>query len=170
MSDVVHFFTSGFQSLERISTSLPLLAVVLLFCLVATYTDIATMKIPNKLNALFAVTTTVLFAILPLINGDWRFALNSLLGGVAGFILLLIPAVVTGFKMAGDIKFIGAFGIAIGIQGIVPFLLLASALNLGTNGILIAFKKSNMKKTIPFAPFFLAAFLITLTGIWKGWF
>lgn len=163
MEQVYMFLKEGINSIERVLPSYPVFIIVLTFCLIATYTDITKLKIPNKLNAVFACIHTMIFIIYPLIKGDVSFAASSSMGGLLGFVLLLIPAVFTGFKMAGDIKFIGALGIAIGVKAIIPFILLSVLLNIIVNVGLIFLKKKSYEKVLPFAPFFTLSFLILVS-------
>lgn len=128
----------------------------------ATYTDVKALKIPNKLNALLAVGNIALFVVYPLIQGNWNDSLYAVLSALIGFIALLIPAVATGFKMAGDIKFIGALGFAFHPASMLAFLGIAVVLNIVTNGFLIVTKLKTFEAVIPFAPFFTSSFIILM--------
>lgn len=130
----------------------------------ATYTDIKELKIPNKLNALLALGNIVIFVVWPLTQGNWSDSLYAVLSALIGFVALLIPAVATGFKMAGDIKFVGAFGFALHPASMLAFLGVSVVLNGITNGILIATKRKTFEAVIPFAPFFTGSFIV-LTAI-----
>lgn len=141
----------------------PLILVWLsVFFVWATYTDVKALKIPNKLNALLAVGNIVLFVIYPLIQGNWNDSLYAVLSALIGFNALLIPAMATGFKMAGDIKFIGALGFAFHPVSMLVFLGIAAVLNLVTNGFLIVTKRKTFEAVIPFAPFFTSSFVILM--------
>lgn len=129
---------------------------------IATITDLKYMKIPNKLNGIFLGINSILFVLYPLFMGDGERAVAALIGGLCAFLLLLVPAVITGFQMAGDIKCVGVFGLALGGYGLVPFFALALLLNIATNLTLISVKKKEKKAVIPFAPFFLMAFAICI--------
>lgn len=162
MQEIGLFFTDGFQSIERTMSHPVIFGLLLVFCGIASYTDVKGLRIPNKLNGVLALFNLVVFVVVPIINGDGSFALQSAFGGVVGFLALLIPAVATGFKMAGDIKFIGAFGLAIGGLGIIPFLLLSCLLNLVVNLSLVFFKLQKPGHILPFAPFFFASYLLSI--------
>lgn len=136
------------------------LAWISLFMVLATISDVRTLKIPNKLNAIFAIGNIVIFVFYPLIDGSYQDGIQSMLSALVGFVLLLIPAVITEFKMAGDIKFIGAFGFALSIPSIIVYLIVSVILNVGTNLTLVALKKKEMNEAIPFAPFFAASFIM----------
>lgn len=133
-----------------------------IFFLWATITDLRSLKIPNKLNALLAIGNLVIFVLYPLTQGDWQASVQALFAASIGFIVLLIPAVATGFQMAGDIKFIGALGFAFTPISMMAYLGLSIVLNALTNGFLIATKRKAFEQVIPFAPFFTCSFIIFL--------
>lgn len=135
---------------------------LLLFLIAATYTDLKSLKIPNKLNAVLAMGNVLIFVVYPLIAKDLTSSLNAIGASATGFIALLIPAVVTGFKMAGDIKFIGALGFALTPISMVAFLAVSVVLNAVTNGLLIVTKRKTFEAVIPFAPFFASSFILLL--------
>lgn len=160
MQQIILFFTEGLQSIDRTIQQPFVFLMLIAFFAVATYTDIKELRIPNKLNLALVLINLVVFVIYPVVNGDGSFAAQSVVGGLVGFLGLLIPAVITGFSMAGDIKFIGALGLAIGGQGIVPFLLLSCLINLVINISLVKFKIKEPGHVLPFAPFFFASYLL----------
>lgn len=139
-----------------------LLAWLMLMITLACISDIKQLKIPNKLNATLLTGNILLFVMPALLQGDFGSVGRAVLSAAMGFIILLIPAVATGFKMAGDIKFIGALGFAFEPVSMIVFLFLAVVLNALTNGTLIALKKKTFEAVIPFAPFFAASFVILL--------
>lgn len=139
-----------------------LLAWLSLMISLACISDLKTLKIPNKLNAVLLSGNILLFVLPVLLKGEFRSGLDYLLSAGLGFIVLLLPAVFTGFKMAGDIKFVGALGFAFNPEGMIAFLLLSIVLNLVTNSTLIALKKKTYEAVIPFAPFFAGSFILLL--------
>lgn len=137
-----------------------LLSLVLLSG-VAAFVDFKTLKIPNKLNVVILIVNTCVFIIGPILAGKeeaWSYASSHLLSGAFLFLLFLGVAIATGFKMAGDIKFVGSFGIALGWIAF-PFLGLALIFNLLTNLTVIKLKKKTISNIIPFAPFFFMSFV-----------
>jgi len=139
---------------------------LILSLLIVTYTDVKTLKIPNKVNGFIAIVNIIIFVLIPLIQGDWQSSLTSMGSALIGFVVLLIPSVVTGFNMAGDIKFIGAFGFALTPISMFLFLGVSLVTNIFTNGSLIIMKKKTYDDVIPFAPFFLISFLMLIGISW----
>lgn len=135
----------------------PLVAVLFTtFLVIATITDIRTLKIPNKLNLTFFL---VRIALIPIIG----FSIYDVAGALLAFFALLIPAMVKMHKMGGDIKCATVIGLYAGFVLTSVFLLLACL-------YFILFQLIRMilginVKMLPFAPFFLAA-NITLMAIY----
>lgn len=91
------------------------------------WTDLATMKIPNKaVLALIAVYAVIGYLTLPLTVFAWSW-LNLLVVLVAGFLLSL-----SGGFGAGDAKFAAAMALFVVPADAVLFFLLLSALAIGT--------------------------------------
>lgn len=130
----------------------PLLWVtMLLFLSVATYTDVKTLKIPNKLNGAFLIARIILVPFVGLAIGD---VIGAFVAGLA----LLIPAMVKMQKMAGDIKIAFVIGLYIGITLVPVFFVGASVMLALTTFISGYFGKKLI--LLPFAPFFLAMHVI----------
>lgn len=139
----------------------PLFLIVLtLFLGIATYTDIKTMKIPNKLNGIFFVVRLLLIPVI-------GFAVSDVLGALFTFIVLIIPAIIKMHKMGGDIKCLTVVGLYVGIYLAPLFLVMTIIYFWLYAGICLLFKKK--LKNIPFAPFFFASH-ITLLIIHIFWF
>lgn len=141
-----------------------LVGVLFLFLVVATYTDLKSMKIYDKFNVVF-IFTRILFALLPVniamgtVYGH-KFELTHLVGGVMGFLFLLIPAIALMHKMGGDIKFMTILGTFLGSHLTLVFLALSCLYNLVFSLFFIfVLKKGKTDTKLPFAPFFLLAFL-----------
>lgn len=151
--------------IEEISKALdhlygnPIVAIVLTaFMVIATYTDVLQLKIPNKLNGAFLISR---FVLIPWLG----FSIWDVVGAVVCFIALLIPAMVKMQKMGGDIKCVTVLGLYAGIALAPPFLLLSCAYFVVVNFLrFIIGKKTGL---LPFAPFFLAS-NITLMIIYYG--
>lgn len=149
------------KNLQQLYTS-PIAIGLGVFVIIAAYIDFKYLKIPNKLNAAIAIVNSSYFIAYPLIFGDASSRFESLVhlgSGVFGFLLFLSIAMGTGFKMAGDIKFIGAFGIALG-WGILPFIGLSCVINVMTNLTIIRIKKLDLTNIVPFAPFFAVSYIL----------
>lgn len=149
----------SFQSLQNEPT---VVVWLILMVFLAAHTDLKTLKIPNALNATLAVGNLFLFVVFPLLQGERGVALSHALSGLTGFLALLVPAVIVGFQMAGDIKLVGAFALALNPLGTVLFLGVSVLLNGLVNGTLIALKRKTAKQVVPFAPFFALSFAILL--------
>lgn len=136
----------------------PLLWVTMLvFLSIATYTDIKSLKISNRLNLAFLAARLLL---IPLVGLHWLDLGGSLLAGLA----LLIPAMVLMHKMGGDIKIAFVLGLYLGAVIVPLFLLIACGLFAATALISGWFGKKII--LLPFAPFFLASHVILLVGTW----
>lgn len=130
----------------------PLLWItMLLFLTVATYTDVKTLKIPNKLNGAFLIARLILIPFVGLAIGD---VIGAILAGLA----LLIPAMVKMQKMAGDIKIAFVLGLYMGVALVPVFFVGASVMLALTTFISGYFGKKLI--LLPFAPFFLAMHVI----------
>jgi len=133
-----------------------LVAIVTIFLGIASYTDIKSLKIPNKLNLTFGIIAVLVFVIY---EYSWMDISLHLIGATFGFFALLIPAMIRMHKMGGDIKAITVVGLFIGIE-IMPFFLAISCI---TALIYIVFRYFILKKiggNMPFAPFFLLTHFI----------
>lgn len=140
----------------------PILVVLLAVYLVgATYTDIKSLKVYDKYNLLFFITFLSYFLIGPFtsINIDHLDWWMHIFGGIVAFFALLIPAMALMHQMGGDIKLVTVIGFVIGLPLFFPFFIitcLVAAIYGFSRKFL--FQKTVMK--FPFAPFFLASFII----------
>lgn len=102
----------------------------------------------------------IILAFIPQLN--YGLTKEYILGGIAGFLILFIPAFITMLNMGGDIKFVGAIGFYLGFPGVIPFLFLSCGYGLIYAFIRNKIKKDDVitKKTLfPFAPCFLASYI-----------
>lgn len=118
------------------------------FLLIATYTDMKTLRIPNWLNGSMAVLR---FALIPIIG----FGIADIIGAIIAFISLLIPAVIKMHKMGGDIKAMTVIGLYLGAYLVSVFFFIIIMYFFLYVGIMLVLKKK--LKNVPFAPFFLLA-------------
>lgn len=129
----------------------PLFLVILtVYLSIATYTDMKTMIIPDKLNGFFFV---VRLAIIPFIG----FGLADVAGALFAFVVLMIPAMIKMHKMGGDIKCLTVVGLYVGIYLAPLFLILTCVYFILYAGLSAVARKK--MKNVPFAPFFLASHL-----------
>lgn len=108
------------SSISSMFTYWPLIILLNVFFIYASYTDIKTMKIYNKFNTIMLFSRIITFIImlvtknLPLLT-----FLNYFFGAIIMFLSFLIPAMITYDSIGGDIKF--AFNVGLWV-GIIPSL------------------------------------------------
>lgn len=131
--------------------------------IVVTLIDLKEMIIPDRL----VVTIVVLSLIQKILNYIiYKQPINFLdsLGGllIAGGIFLLIVIVSGGGMGGGDVTLIGSLGFAIGIKYILLTMFLSFILGGIISVLLLATKIKTRKDPIPFGPFIVLAFMISL--------
>lgn len=149
----------------------PIWSVIILniFMLIASYTDIKSLKIYNKFNLAMLLTRVAIMAFMliskqmTLIDAFWY-----LVGGIVMFLMFLIPAMVTLDSIGGDIKFAFNIGLWTGVHAGLLIAVVGSVTNflfriffVGKEdkepffkvfrGIPIFF---NAKRILPLGPFF----------------
>lgn len=143
---------------HRIFDNPLLITIITMFLAYSTYTDLKEKKIYNISNGLF-LAFRFIFIIIPIYN--LSFNLNSLLGGVGVFILMLIPAMIVMSKMGGDIKLGSVLGLYFGLDISLIFLVLTIIVSMIHLCYRTYIKKDISKKTyVPYAPYFFIAFLL----------
>ena len=126
---------------------------------VAVLHDIKRREIPNKLIIAFLIIGMV-FAVLSLnINVLLNSIMSFLLFGVA---FLIISKVSKGGVGEGDIKLIACSGLFLGVSGLFASVFMAMILVFVASIALIILRLVNRKSFLPFAPFLLAGFLISI--------
>lgn len=114
--------------------------------------DVKYMLIPNKILLVFTVVFVCLRIWIPL--DPWW---DSLAGGVAGFLIPFILAIVSkGGMGGGDIKLFALVGLAIGLKGVLLSFMFATLLGafFGMIGLIAGFVKRG--EPMPFGPFIAA--------------
>lgn len=115
----------------------------------AALTDIKSRQIPDKVHFML-----IGIGIIRIITGH-----ISLFDSIAGLIALMFPLILivcisnNNDLGGGDIKICGALGFAVGGQLIIAVVIIAGML-------LIIFNLFNKRKSLPFAPFLWAGFII----------
>ena len=154
------------------------LAIVIVFCclfIILIVTDLETGILPNKivypgmilafvfagLGSIFRFMPSFIADVFPLFAGLW--IANAAIGGVAGFVILLVIALIFRGGMGwGDVKLAGLIGLSVGF----PLILVAIFLAVVTGGlaaiILLLLKIRRRKEAIPFGPFLALAAMLTL--------
>jgi leader peptidase (prepilin peptidase)/N-methyltransferase len=94
--------------------------------------------------------------------------LMAFLGGLAGFVILLIPALVYRKGMGlGDVKLTGFIGLAVGLKLVFVAIFIAIVVGALFGLALIALKRKQMKEGIPFGPFLSFGTMIAM--LWGNW-
>jgi len=132
---------------------------------IAAVFDIKTRKIPNKL-VLAMIGAWVILIVPQLfvnISATVEILLDSLIGfAIAGGMFLLVYIISRKGVGGGDVKFMAAAGLYLGMGGVLPAMLIGSVL-VGLTGLaLILLKKMGRKDAIPFAPFLYVGILVTI--------
>lgn len=137
--------------------SQPILAIgLIIFLIIATYTDIKYLIIPHWLNL-----SIFIFWLVTLPFGT--FSTDNLWGGFIGFISLLIPAMIKYESMGGDIRLATVLGLSLGTPLIIVLIALSCFYGMTfISARFILLKK--VTKEMPFAPCFCLAYL-TLYGL-----
>jgi Flp pilus assembly protein protease CpaA len=133
--------------------------ILTLFLGIATYTDIKSLKIPNKLNLIFGI---VAIGIIPLFDFSTYEVISKITGSLFGFLVLLIPAMIKMHPMGGDIKAIAVVGLYIGVFVIPVFLAMSCVYAVAY--IYLKFRFTKKVSLTPFAPFFLASHITLWTA------
>ena len=145
------------------------LAGFLLFAwllVVVAVIDAYTRKIPNRLTYPLTPALLVLMVVAAFLNGEPSQALAAILGGVGGFIGLLLLALIQPKGMGmGDVKLAGFIGIGLGYLGwgYVVLGLFGGFLLGGVISILLLVTRSRGRRDmIPFGPYLSAGAIIAL--------
>jgi Flp pilus assembly protein protease CpaA len=131
----------------------------------ASVYDIKDKRIPNALVLIMLGAWVVI--TIPYLFCDTANAIAALASSVAGFALAVILFLLVYFASrkglgGGDVKFMAAAGLYLGIQNTLPAILYGAVLSAVTGIILILAKKMGRKDAIPFAPFLYVGILLTI--------
>lgn len=140
----------------------PQVIPILLYFAIASYTDIKDRKIYDWISGSLAYYNALVFVIIPLLVGQWQISLNSVLGGLLAFTVLIAPAMLFLIKAGGDIKFSGAAGLGLGLIPTAMWLVVSAFMLFIYGKYLEKFKGQSTWTVIPFAPFLFIGLLINL--------
>lgn len=144
--------------------SSPVSAVYMLLIFVLTVIALNDMKnklIPDKLVAACFLTGLVSVWV----NDKVTIASGAAGCLLCGGIIFLASLITKGGVGLGDAKLIAALGMGLGLEGSAAVLILSAVIS-GLFGLgLLIINLENRKRTIPFAPFVLAAAIFVLTGL-----
>ena len=141
------------------------LAPVIVFGYAAMVFDLKTKLIPNGL--VLAMLGVWLFTMTLKLFVDTdaavRLLRDSILGFTIGGGLFLVVYIISRKGLGGgDVKFMAAAGLYLGLGGTIPVILYGTVLAAATGGLLILLKKIGRKDAIPLAPFLFIGILITV--------
>jgi len=133
------------------------LAYMALLLLMAAQ-DIRTLRVPNRI-----VYPSLGFAAVASLTLGWSDATDALLGGIVAFLLLLAVAVVGRGAMGfADVKVGTLCGIAVGLGGVVPMLLITFACGAFVATLVLASRTRKRKDVVAFTPFLVAATVLSM--------
>lgn len=135
----------GINELLNETYSIPLIFILSVYFLTIGFIDYKTKKIPNNINFTMLISRILL---IPFLGLSWE----HLLGGLIGFLIILLPAMLANQPMGGDIKMAGILGLYVGPNLIVLFTILSFSLLYVL--MYVMFKKEKTI-TIPVAPFYM---------------
>ena len=139
--------------------------LIIVFGYLAAIIDIKEKKIPNSLVLAMLAAWVLIMAPKLFIDTDAAIVLlmDSVIGfAIGGGIFLLVYIISRKGLGGGDVKFMAAAGLYLGLSGILPAMFCGTVLAALTGGVLILLKKIGRKDAIPLAPFLYAGILITL--------
>jgi len=141
------------------------LLLIIVFGYAAAVSDIKAKKIPNTL--ILAMMGAWVLTMAPKLIVDTENAITLLLGSLIGFavgggLFLLVYAISRKGLGGGDVKFMAAAGLYLGLSGTMTSMLYGTILAALAGLILILLKKLGRKDAMPLAPFIYAGILITV--------
>ena len=160
---VAALFLVRFRQIEPIILLWSMMIIV--FGYITSVLDIKTKKIPNKL--VLAMLLAWAITIVPVLYLETSTAVllikDSALGFALGGGLFLLVYVISRKGLGGgDVKFMAAAGLYLGLHGVVPTIFCGSILAAVVGCILLLSKKITRKDTMPLAPFLYAGMLINI--------
>ena len=128
--------------------------------------DLEHKLILNKIVYPAMVVALLISIFLPqsrIISLPWPGAVDGVIGGGVGFVLLLIPALIYRGGMGwGDVKMAALIGLVTGFPLVFVSLLMGVIVGGLVAGILLLLKKKTRKEPIPFGPFLAVATIVAL--------
>jgi leader peptidase (prepilin peptidase)/N-methyltransferase len=125
--------------------------------------DLKEQLIPDVLVVIVLISSIIHKALLHFLEGIPYPLTDSLLGLIiAGGLFLLIVFVSRGGMGGGDVTLIGALGFVLGLKGILTVIFLSFVIGSVISIFLLAARIKSRKDPIPFGPFIVISFYITL--------
>jgi len=149
--------TEAFDLLRR--------SLLIIFGYIAAVIDVRSKRIPNKLVITMLIAWVLIMTSI--IIADIEYSINRLADSVLGFalgggIFVLVYAISRKGLGGGDVKFMAASGLYLGVGGVLPAIFIGTVLAALVGLVLILTKKIKRKDPIPLAPFLFAGVLITI--------
>lgn len=120
--------------------------------------DIRTLRVPNPV-----VYPSLGLAVVASLTLGWRDATDALLGGAIAFLILVAVAVVGRGAMGfGDVKAGTLCGIAVGVGGAVPMLLITFVAGALVAAVVLVSRSRRRKDVVAFTPFLVAATVLSM--------
>lgn len=138
-------------------------AVIFSILIVIAFIDLNEMIIPDILIILI-LTVTVLYRLLLFLLYSKSFDLLNSIGGLvlSSFLFILIILISKGGMGGGDVTLIGSLGFILGIKKILLTIFSAFIFGAIISIILLVTKIREKKDPIPFGPFIILGFFITV--------
>ncbi len=140
------------------------LAVLVPFLLDIGVVDLCIRRIPNiSLLAILISRIVYIVVICIWFDGSVKVELiNSIFGIVFGVLIFIIPRFISLYMGAGDTKFSGVIGFALGLSGYLETMIISGVLMLLLLVVLKATKKGNAKTKSPMGPAYALGFVVSL--------
>lgn len=160
-------FTCAFFVLRRVKNVINIIKMlVALLCLVGSAcVDYREHRIPNLFPALMALSGIVLLALGHFTEqaGSTAYIVGSAMSAIGCVLFLSIASFLSkGGVGAGDIKLLGALGLLCGVYTICETLFVSMMSCAILSVILLGLKKKNLKSALPFGPFILLGFIVSV--------
>jgi len=139
--------------------------LLILFGYMAALSDLKAKRIPNRLIIAMIAAWVLMMTPMLFISTDATivYMKDSLIGlSIGGGLFLLVYVISRKGLGGGDVKFMAAAGLYLGLGGVIPVMLYGTILAALSGLILILLKKIGRKDTIPLAPFLYAGVLLTV--------
>ena len=149
---------------ELSSFSIIKLALLIVFSYAAMALDLHTKRIPNMLVLVMVVVWLLL--MIPMLFLSTETGLKLLAESIYGLLIggglfLLVYLLSRKGLGGGDVKFMAAAGLYLGLTSTVSAILYGTILAALTGSVLILLRKIGRKDTIPLVPFLFAGIMIT---------
>jgi len=140
-------------------------SILLFFGYIVSVEDFKTKRIPN--GFVLGMMAVWLFSAVPQLFMDTEAGVAYLISAGLGFLVggglfLLVYFISKRGLGGGDVKFMAAAGLYLGLNGVLPVMLYGSVLSAIVGIALILLKRLGRKDAMPLAPFLYIGILITM--------